>query len=258
MDVVSYNRESWDREVEKKNIWTVPVTSAAIARAKKGEYVLILTPVKPVPEDWIGDVAEKKVLCLASGGGQQGPILSALGADVTVFDNSLAQLGVDEMVSKRDHLHITLEQGDMRDLSRFDEGTFDLVFHPFSNCFVEEIQATWEECFRVLKPGGALLSGFSNSIVYIFDIDEWDKGRLVVSHSIPYSDLKQLPKARLRKLIDEGEPVEFGHSLDSQIGGQIQAGFAICGFYEDSSGGNDLLDPFISTSIATRAIKPSV
>lgn len=44
--------------------------------------------------------------------------------------------------------------------------------------------------------------------------------------------------------------IEFGHTLESQI----EAGFAITGFYEDNAGG-DLLDKYIDTFIATRAIK---
>ncbi|WP_242864717.1 hypothetical protein [Clostridium botulinum] len=48
--------------------------------------------------------------------------------------------------------------------------------------------------------------------------------------------------------------IEFGHTLESQIGGQIEVGFAITGFYEDNAGG-DLLDKYIDTFIATRAIK---
>ena len=40
-----------------------------------------------MPADWFGDLAGAPVLCLASGGGQQGPLLAAAGARVTVFDN---------------------------------------------------------------------------------------------------------------------------------------------------------------------------
>jgi hypothetical protein len=47
-----------------------------------------------------------EVLCLASGGGQQGPILAAAGAKVTVFDNSANQLVQDRLVADRDGLTI--------------------------------------------------------------------------------------------------------------------------------------------------------
>jgi hypothetical protein len=101
-----------------------------------------------------------------------------------------------------------------------------------------------------------LLAGFVNPLVYIFDMNEWDRGSLVIRYNIPYSDLRDLPKDDLERRIAERKTMEFGHTLQDQIGGQIAAGFAIVGFYEDISGG-DLLDPYISTFIATRAVKPA-
>jgi 2-polyprenyl-3-methyl-5-hydroxy-6-metoxy-1,4-benzoquinol methylase len=56
-------------------------------------------------------------LCLASGGGQQAPILAAAGASVTVFDASDAQLGSDRAVATRHGLDVTTVKGFMDDLS---------------------------------------------------------------------------------------------------------------------------------------------
>ncbi|HEX3047797.1 MAG TPA: class I SAM-dependent methyltransferase [Bacillota bacterium] len=255
MDILTHNREAWNHEVSQGNIWTKPVDSRLIAEARSGRWSVLLTPTKPVPRVWFGDLGHRKVLCLASGGGQQGPILAAAGAEVTVFDNSPAQLAQDRMVAERDGLIIRIEQGDMRDLGRFPAETFDLVFHPVSNNFVDDVNEVWRECYRVLKNGGCLLAGFSNPLTYIFDFQEWDEHHnLVVKYRIPYSDLEQLPKEQLKARIEAKLTLEYGHSLADQIGGQIQAGFVINGFYEDSSGG-DLLDPYINTFIATRAMK---
>ena len=93
MDVRSYNREAWNREVQAgENRWTKPVDSETIARVKQGEFSILLTENIPVPHRWFPPLKGADVLCLASGGGQQGPILAAVGARVTVFDNSPAQL----------------------------------------------------------------------------------------------------------------------------------------------------------------------
>lgn len=254
MDLLKLNREAWNSEVRKGNEWTRPVSPEVIADAKMGKWSLLLTPTKPVPAEWYPELRGARVLCLASGGGQQGPILAAVGADVVVLDNSPAQLDQDRIVTEREGLSIRLEQGDMRDLSRFKDESFDLVFHPVSNCFVDSVLPVWKESYRVLRPGGTLLAGFVNPLVYIFDMNEWDKGSLVVRYKIPYSDLHDLPADELRRRMDERNTIEFGHTLQDQIGGQIAAGFAIVGFYEDISGG-DLLDPYISTFIATRAVK---
>lgn len=255
MDILNHNREAWNKQVDEGNIWTIPVDSKKIEEARNGIWSVLLTPTKSVPRDWFPKLEGKKVLCLASGGGQQGPIFAAIGADVTVFDNSPSQLEKDKSVAKRDGLSIFIEQGDMRDLSRFNNENFDLIFHPVSNCFIDDVNKVWKECYRVLKKRGTLLAGFCNPITYIFDMNEWDKNnRLVVKHSIPYSDINQLSKEQLTKIIESKKPLEFGHSLGQQIGDQIKAGFMINGFYEDSSGG-DLLDSYINTFIATRAIK---
>jgi len=162
VDIRRYNSEAWDREVTSGSQWSVPVSAAEVARAREGEWSIKLTATLPVPADWLSKVAGKRILCLAGGGGQQGPILAAAGATVTVFDNSPAQLEQDKMVAERDGLELCLEEGDMADLSRFDDGSFDLIFNPASNCFVEDLTPVWRESFRVLQPGCVLLIGHMN------------------------------------------------------------------------------------------------
>ncbi len=256
MDVTLHNRRAWEKEVTDDNIWTRPVDPDTVAAARKGFWQILLTPTIFVPDKWFGgEVKDKNILCLASGGGQQGPILAAAGARVTVFDNCPAQLDQDRRVAGREGLSIDLVQGDMKDLSAFAAKTFDLIFHPVSNCFIDDVTPVWRECHRVLRPGGRLLSGFCNPVTYIFDLERYDTaGEFIVKYKIPYSDLEQLPKDQLAIKIDCKKPIEFGHSLDSLIGGQIAAGFTINGFYEDISN-FDLLDPYIKTFIATLAVK---
>ncbi len=254
-DVLKHNRDAWTRESEKGNKWTVPVSSETTAKAKTGGWQLLLMPGIPVPREWFGPVKGKDILCLASGGGQQGPVLAAAGARVTVLDNCPAQLEKDIYVAQRDSLTLEIELGDMRDLSRFADNSFDIIFHPVSNCFTDNVDAVWKECFRVLRPRGRLLAGFANPVIYIFDQDKWDsEGKLEVRNKIPYSDVAQLPRAELERKIRDRETLEYGHSLDTQIGGQLKAGFVICGFYEDRAA--DILDTYISTFIATLAAKP--
>ncbi|MGC9367776.1 MAG: class I SAM-dependent methyltransferase [bacterium] len=257
MDIKAYNRKAWDSEVIRKNIWTVPVSSRQIERARKGKWEIFLTPRKPVPPMWIGEVRDKKVLCLASGGGQQGPILAAAGAVVTVFDNSTKQLEQDQFVAKRDGLDIDTVQGDMRDLSRFENRSFDLIIHPVSNTFVPDILPVWKEAYRVLKEGGSLLSGFDNPVNHLFDWDEVEKTKqLKVKFKIPYSDEKHLDKHLLKAMIKNKQPLEFGHSLQNQLGGQIQAGFILIGYYDDSDPVDENpLAKYIANYGATNALK---
>ena len=137
MNVLEHNRLAWDKQVEGGNEWTVPVGPEAIAAARTGQWTIVLTPTRPVPRDWLPGLAGKRVLCLASGGGQQGPVLAAAGAHVTVLDNSPRQLERDRSVADREGLAITTVEGDMADLSMFSDASFDFIVHPVSNVFAQ-------------------------------------------------------------------------------------------------------------------------
>jgi hypothetical protein len=99
-----------------------------------------------------------------------------------------------------------------------------------------------------------LLAGFCNPIIYIFDQELADEGVLQVRHKLPYSDLTSLSDEERAVYIEEQQPLEWSHTLQDQIGGQIEAGFAIVGFYEDEWPGTKL-NEYTPTFIATRAAK---
>jgi SAM-dependent methyltransferase len=235
MDILTYNKEAWNREVEGgESRWTQPVSSEVITKARLGEFSIVLTENIPVPHRWFPPLQNTDVLCLASGGGQQGPVLAALDANVTVFDNSPAQLKQDQIVAEREALTIRTVEGDAADLSMFADESFDLIFNPCSTVFMADVRAVWKECARVLRPSGVLMTGSMNPIHYIFDnIKADEEGMLEVKYSIPYSDLESLPEKDLKKYTNEGLPLEFGHSLTDLLGGQMDAGFVITDMYED-------------------------
>lgn len=253
MDVRAYNRERWDRQVEQGNPWTVPVSPEVIAAARQGEWSVLLTEVKPVPRAWFPSLAGLDILCLACGGGQQGPVFAAAGGRVTVLDNSPRQLGRDREVADREGLAITTVEGDMRDLSMFADACFDLVFHPVSNNFVPEVLPVWREAYRVLRRGGVLMSGFNNPDIYVFEMADAEKGIFELRYPLPFDATRFSEEERLR-MFGADSPIEFSHTMDDLIGGQLDAGFMLTAMYSDIQSGP--LGKFLPAYFATRAVKP--
>ena len=254
MDICDYNRKAWDNYVNGgESLWTRPVSPEIIAKARNGEISILLTEQKPVPREWFPPLNGLDILCLACGGGQQGPVLAAAGANVTVFDNSPRQLDQDRFVAEREDLDIRLVEGDMRDLSAFTDESFDFIFHPVSNLFIHEIRSVWREACRVLRHGGTMLAGFMNPVLYIFDFEKAEQGTMEVRFKLPYADADYPEIAE--KLMAEGDALEHSHTLTEQLGGQMDAGFHIIGMYEDYQQYTAVSD-YTPTYIATRALKP--
>jgi SAM-dependent methyltransferase len=255
-DPVLHNRSAWDALVGEGDEWTRPVAPEVIERARHGDWSVVLIGYEPMDRTWFPDVMTGvDVLCLAAGGGQQGPTLAAAGARVTVFDNSPRQLEQDEFVATRDGLTLRTVLGDMRDLSTFADRSFDVILNPVSNMFCPDLAPVWRECFRVLRPGGILLVGFINPDVYVFDAEAMDsRSELVVRHALPYSDVTHLSADERERAFGPNAAVEFSHSMSEQIGGQLAAGFVLTGFVQAPHQSN-LTAHYLPGYFATRAIK---
>ena len=249
MDYSEINAQTIDRWIQDGWEWGVPITHQAYLDALAGNWDVVLTPTKPVPKAWFGDLKGKRVLGLASGGGQQMPIFAALGAVCTVLDYSPAQLESERMVSRREGYDIRIIRADMTKPLPFDDNAFDLIFHPVSNCYVREVRPIFRECFRVLKPGGVLLGGYDMGINFLVD----EKEERIVN-SLPFDPITD--PALMAQLQKNDDGVQFSHTLEDQVGGQLAAGFQITDLYEDTNGYGRLHDMGIPTFAAIRAVKP--
>jgi len=249
MDYTNINAKTIDKWAEKGWEWSIPISHENYVKAKNGEWDVVLTPSKKVPKHWFPDLKNIKLLGLACGGGQQMPIFAALGADCTVLDISEKQLKNEKLVSERENYKINIVKADMTKKLPFDDKTFDLIFHPVSNCYIEDVYHVWNECYRILKSGGILLAGMDNGINYLFDDDEKS---LSIVNKLPYNPLKN--KEQLKRLEENDNGIQFSHTLEEQIGGQLKAGFTLMELYEDYNN-SGMLKEYIPTCIATKSIK---
>ena len=224
------NADTIDRWVKEGWEWGRPIDHETFLAALSGIWDVKLTPIRFVPHAWFGELNGKRILGLAGGGGQQMPVFAALGAVCTVLDYSQEQINSERLVAQREGYAIDLIKADMTKPLPFADSTFDLIFHPVSNCYVEHVEPIFCECFRILKPGGVLLAGFDNGINYLFA----DDSETEVVNSLPFNPLKN-PK-QMKQLIETDSGVQFSHTLEEQIGGQLKAGFRLTDLYEDTNG----------------------
>jgi len=233
-------KEGWE--------WGKPISHESYEKALNGEWEILLSPTKPVPHAWFGELKGKKLLGLASGGGQQIPIFAALGAECTVLDYSEHQCESERLVAQREGYQVQIIQGDMTKRLPFEEEAFDIIFHPVSNCYVEDVKSIFKECYRVLKKGGILLCGLDNGMNFIFDDDE-----TTVKYTLPFNPLKD------EKLYEDSVKndwgIQFSHTFEEQIGGQLEAGFILTNVYEDTNGAGNLHEHNVPSFWVTRAVK---
>jgi ubiquinone/menaquinone biosynthesis C-methylase UbiE len=252
MNEINYteiNSKTIDSWVENGWEWGTPISHEDYIKAVNGECNVVLTPTKYVPKNWFPELKNKKLLGLACGGGQQMPVFTALGADCTVLDYSERQLASEKYVAERENYKINIIKADMTKELPFNNETFDIIFHPVSNCYIENVYHVWNECYRVLKKGGILLAGMDNGINYLFDDNEKS---LEIVNKLPFNPLKN--NEQYKKIENSNDGIQFSHTIEEQIGGQLKAGFILKDLYEDYDS-TGLLKEYIPTFIATMATK---
>ena len=246
--------QAWDNINECLTDKATSISQEEFLRAKNGELKVSLGGARIVPEKWFPPLKGMNVLGLASGGGQQCPVFAAHGANVTVMDLSDSQLANERFVAARENYEINIVKADMSKVFPFKDNSFDVIFHPISNCYIESIESLWEECARVIKSDGVLMVGFIKEEMFMFEPDYQNEDFLISRHTLPFNPLTDLSEEELKQKCDEHRPIAFSHTLTEQIGGIIKAGFTITDIYEDCDG-YGLHDKYMNSYVAIRAIK---
>lgn len=230
-EVAKYNMERWQALAQANAIFTRPYL--ALDKDSAQSYL--------DPQRRLGDLAGKDVLCLAAGGGQQSIAFALLGANVTVVDFSEAQIRRDAQAASHYKLSLKLVQGDMRDLSRFGEDSFDIVWHPYSLNFVPDARKVFREVARVLRVKGIYHFMCANPFFIGLGRKDWNgegyalKLPYVDGEEITYEDESWIYRGeRPDKPIKECR--EYRHTLSTLIKGLVEQGFLILNVSEQSLG----------------------
>jgi len=229
-ELARYNKERWEALAQANVEYSRPFLDLDTESARRKVDRLGI----------MGDVSGKDVLCLAGGGGQQSAAFALLGANVTVLDLSETQLQRDREAAAHYGVQITVAQGDMRDLSRFGEASFDVVWHAYSINFVPEARPVFRQVARVLRPRGLYRIQFTNPFVAGIDEEDWNGQGYPLKR--PYVDGSDLWED-LTWDVDGGDgvirriagPKEFRHTLSTVVNGLAELGLVILGMWEDTS-----------------------
>lgn len=234
-DLIQYNRERWNALADANHTYSRPFLGLDAAKARAW-----LDTQGDAPAGLLDNLQGKDVLCLASGGGQQTAVFGLLGANVTVFDLSDSQLARDQEAADHYGYPLRTVQGDMRDLSSFDDDSFDLVWHPYSINFSPDARVVLRHVARILRPGGYYRLQFANPFVMGADETLWNGRGYTISHiyadaaevefADPHWDVGQ-EDGSIQKFVG---PREFRHALSAIVNTLVQSGFLILGLWEDT------------------------
>ena len=241
-EVAAHNQKMWDRLAAAGIPYTRPQGTPPKSSAAKRRFV--------DPNDRLAGLPIKgqRVLALAGGGGWHPVLFAELGATTTVLDISALQLKTVRELARSRGVKVRLVQGDMRDLSAFDDGSFDIVWHSHSIVFVPDAARVIAEVGRVLAPGGVYRASTMHPVTMRM-YGTWTGGGWGFRQSyfeddaVPYEDAEWT----FEDVAVEAPTLEYGHRISDLINACVAAGLVVDGFWETTPGE-------ISTKVPLRAL----
>jgi SAM-dependent methyltransferase len=169
-------------------------------------------------------VADKRVLCLAAGGGRHAPLLARAGAEVTVLDLAPEMLAIDRRLAAAHGLKLTAVSGSIDDLpAKFAAASFDVVVQPVCTSYVRDLAPVHAGLAHVLRSGGLLVAQHKQPASLQAHAVIGGGGWSLQSFNV---EGLPLPPVDGHEHREEGMQ-EFLHTLAGLIGGLCRAGFTI-------------------------------
>lgn len=224
LDYREVNRDAWDAAARAGTESSRPFGQREFANAQR-----ILDP-----QGWLPWPRLSSVLCLASGGGQQGPLFASLGLTVTVVDISPRQLALDARVARRHGFKIECVEADMCDLALLGQRRFDLVYQPVSVLYVPDVRSVYRGVAALLPSGG------------LYHVQHWNPVQMQIPHQEGWDGsaygVTTPQRPRRPTLWDPDGASDIGlcyiHPLSELVGGLCESGFVVARFGEWSARGS--------------------
>ena len=177
----------------------------------------------PVPWNQV-----RSVLCLAAGGGQQGPAFAGLGIRTTVVDVSPEQLARDRQVAAERNLNLECLEADISDLRLLDGREYDLVYQPVSTWYLADLHRLYESVARLLRPAGTYWVEHWNPLRMQLDgLGRWSGEGYRVVRPITGAEPVMLTGDGPEEPFSPGTSRHYVHSLQSLLGDMCAVGLEL-------------------------------
>ena len=178
-------------------------------------------------DPWItaeGTLVNRRVLCLAAGGGTHGPLFAFAGAEVVVVDFSLSLLQIDQSIAQHHGLSLRTVHASMDDLSVLEPASFDFVVQPVSTCYVQNLSSVYAQVARVLRSGGLYVSQHKSPGSLQAELRSKENGIML---QVPCISGRAANPVSEDSAFREHGMSETIHSIEDLIGGLCRSGFVI-------------------------------
>jgi len=160
----------------------------------------------------LGNLKNKKLLDLGCGGGQTSVFFAEQGAIVKGVDFSKKQIDfAKDLAEKKGVGKLSFQQGNIEDLSVFEECSFDLVNSSHTIHYVKDLQKCFDEIFRILQPKGKFVFSVLHPLNHIVEKENnqfvvrrsyFQKGKYKWNWEYPTEGLKYPMHLFMRKVDD--------------------------------------------------------